>query len=109
MARSAFDGEPARKPILEATDDVCGIPTEEPKRGCCEARRIPLVADDHDSLLVAYRSLLEGALWIQTPLQDVAIDDLRAGNHAVALPLLERSNIDKHGSGSDRVVSLTGC
>ena len=98
----------AREPILKATDDVSGISTEKPKSSCREARRIPFIADDDDLLVVAYRGFVEASPWIQPPLQNIAIDDERARNDSVALPLLERSYVNKDSSGSRCVVGLAG-
>jgi hypothetical protein len=43
----------AEEPVLEAADDVSGVTSEKPQRRRCEARRIPLIADDDDLLLGA--------------------------------------------------------
>ena len=105
---SAHYRKTARDPILETADDVSGIATQKPKRNCREARRIPFIANDDDPLVVAYRSVLEPALWIQPPLQNIAIDDERAGNHSVALPLLERAYVNQDSSSARCVVGLAG-
>jgi hypothetical protein len=105
---SADYRETAGEPILEAADDVGGVTAEQPKRPCRATRRIPFIADEHDPLVVPDRGLLEVALWIHPPLQDIAIDDERARNYSVTLPLFERPYINEDRSGSGCVVSLNG-
>ena len=98
----------AGEPILKATDDVSGVTSEKPQRGRRKARRIPLIADDNDLLLVAHGCILEVALWIQPPFQDIPIDDERARNQPVAFALFERSYINKDCPGSRCVAGLAG-
>jgi hypothetical protein len=103
---SARHRKTTQEPILEATDDVSGVASEKPQRGRRKARRIPFIADDEDLLLVAHGSVPVAALWIQPPLQNVAIDNERARNRPVALSLFERSYVNEERPRSRRAVGV---
>ncbi len=92
---------PSADPSLKAADQISRpTQTELPKSRGGEAGAVALVADDDDA------PTRIGRLWepiraagVEPPFEDVAIDDQRTWQSAVAFALAGRPDIDDQGSG----------
>ena len=80
------------------------------QRGRGEARRVALVAHEHDpAVVVGHLRYAVGTGGVETPLEHVAGNHDRAGELTVALTLLDRPDVDHDCSGGDLVRQPPGC
>nr|BBJ50287.1 hypothetical protein SAVMC3_29160 [Streptomyces avermitilis] len=96
--------EPGRLPCLEAAHQVrCPVQAQLAQGRGGQARRVALIADDHDAQVVA--GGLGGAvaaLGVEAPLQFVAFDDQRAGDQTVAVAQGRVPDVDQQGIAGQR-------
>lgn len=79
------------------------------RRGC-QAGLIPLVADQDDAA-IEHAAELGGTMpgrRIHSPLEHVAGEEQRAGDHPIALSLALRADVDQHGAVADGGGGFTG-
>ncbi len=90
-------------PGLESADEIGGTFKSEFAEGCrCEAGAVAPVADDDDAAVgVGHLRNVVGAGGVQSPFEDVSVDDQRAWEFAVALSLLDWACVNHQGAGGD--------
>ena len=90
------------EPRLEATDEIgCPVQSDVAKQRGGKAGLVALVADDHDASVILDQVgdvVLTGR--VESPLQDVAVDDERAWKLAVSGALFDGADVDDQRAGA---------
>jgi hypothetical protein len=89
LGSGGFQGQAGCHPALDAVDDVAAVQAEPAEGGGGEDGLVALVADEDDTAVASGQVRIAVlARRVQAPLEDVAVDDGRSRDQAVALALL---------------------